>query len=138
MSATSNGHVDDIEIYIPSWVYESVVREKGKPQILTLNPDYFLISQGLGRMVYRLARRAAGRTQARYSIAEVHKRSGSPQAVPQFAQILRKLVAHSKLFPLPDYDLDLIEGKNGELLWMRYRGEGAKLAAGKAPLPLLG
>ncbi|EJN16272.1 Replication initiator protein A [Bradyrhizobium sp. YR681] len=137
VSATSNGHVDDIEIYIPSWVYESVVREKGKPQILTLNPDYFLISQGLGRMVYRLARRAAGRTEARYSIIEVHKRSGSPQALPQFAQILRKLVAHSKMFPLPDYDLDLIAGQSGELLWMRYRGEGAKLGKAKAPLPLL-
>nr|WP_244422923.1 replication initiator protein A [Bradyrhizobium sp. ORS 278] len=138
VSATSTGHVDDIEIYIPSWVYESVVREKGTPQILTLNPDYFLISQGLGRMVYRLARRAAGRTEARYSILEVHKRSGSPQALPQFAQILRKLVAHCKMFPLPDYDIDLIEGQSGELLWMRYRGEGTKAPKAKASIPLLG
>jgi plasmid replication initiation protein len=125
VSETANGHVDEIEIYIPVWVYDAVVREKGTPQILTLNPDYFLISQGLGRVVYRLARRAAAKDEARYSIAEVHKRSGSPQALPQFAQMLRQLVASTKIFPLPDYDLDLIEGQSGQLLRMRYRGEGA-------------
>ena len=128
VSETTNGHVDEIEIYIPVWVYDAVVREKGTPQILTLNPDYFLISQGLGRVVYRLARRAAAKAEARYSIAEVHKRSGSPQALPQFAQMLRQLVASTKIFPLPDYDLDLIEGQSGQLLRMRYRGEGAATA----------
>lgn len=124
VSATANGHIDHVEIYIPTWVYDTVVREKGVPQILTLNPDYFLISLGLGRMVYRLARRAAGRNEARYSITEIHKRSGSPQALPQFTQMLKQLVAHSKLVPFPDYDLDLIEGQSGQLLRMHYRGEG--------------
>ena len=103
------------------------MREKGTPQIQTLTPDYFLISQGLGRVVYRLARRAAAKAEARYSIPEVHKRSGSPQALPQFAQMLRQLVASTKIFPFPDYDLDLIDGQSGQLLRMRYRGEGAAL-----------
>jgi len=123
VSQTSNGHIDHVEIYIPSWVYDSVVREKGAPQILTLNPDYFLISLGLGRMVYRLARRAAGRGEARYSIEEVHKRSGSPQALPQFTQMLKQLVANSNTVPFPDYDLKLVEGRNGQLLHMLFRGE---------------
>jgi plasmid replication initiation protein len=123
VSQTSNGHIDHVEIYIPSYVYDSVVREKGAPQILTLNPDYFLISLGLGRMVYRLARRAAGRGEARYSIEEVHKRSGSPQALPQFTQMLKQLVANSNTVPFPDYDLRLVEGRNGQLLHMLFRGE---------------
>ncbi|OPH84350.1 replication initiator protein A [Nitrobacter vulgaris] len=125
VSSTANGHIDHVEINIPTWVYDSVVREKGTPQILTLNPDYFLITLGLGRVVYRLARRAAGRTEARYSIGEIHKRSGSPQALPQFTQMLKQLVAHSKMFPFPDYDLDFIDGQRGQLLRMRFRGEGA-------------
>lgn len=125
VSETATGHIDQVEIFIPMWVYDLVVRGKGAPQILTLNPDYFLISQGLGRMVYRLARRAAGRSEARYSIAEVHKRSGSPQALPQFTQVLKQLVANTKVFPLPDYDLDFVGGRNSQLLRMRYRGEGA-------------
>jgi plasmid replication initiation protein len=137
VSETVNGHVDQIEIHIPMWVYDMVVREKGTPQILTLNPDYFLISQGLGRMIYRLARRAAAKDEARYSIAEVHKRSGSPQALPQFAQMLRQLVASTKMFPFPDYDLDLVDGQSSKLLRMRYRGEGAvRPEPASAALPL--
>lgn len=123
LSETAGGKVDEIEIHIPMWVYDMVVREKGAPQILTLNPDYFLISQGLGRMIYRLARRAAAKGEARYSLSEVHKRSGSQQALPQFSQTLRQLVASSKMFPFPDYDLDLVEGQSGVLLRMRFRGE---------------
>lgn len=139
VSQTSTGYIDGVEIYIPSWVYDSVVREKGAPQILTLNPDYFLISLGLGRMVYRLARRAAGRGEARYSIAELHKRSGSPQGLPQFTQMLKQLVTHSEAVQFPDYDLSLVEGKRGPLLWMRYRGEVVTVAATDAePLPLVG
>jgi plasmid replication initiation protein len=133
VSATANGLIDHVEIYIPTWVYETVVREKGVPQILTLNPDYFLISLGLGRMVYRLARRAAGKTEARYSIGEVHKRSGSPQALPQFTQMLRQLVSHSKVVPFPDYDLDLVDGQSGQLLRMRYRGDETALPIADTP-----
>lgn len=125
VSETTSGHVDEVEIYIPTWVYESVVREKGAPQILTLNPDYFLIRQGIGRIIYRLARRAAGKTEARYTLREVHKRSGSLQALPQFAQMLRQLVDSTKMFPLPDYDLELLEGQREPLLRMSYRGEKA-------------
>lgn len=138
VSQTSNGHIDHVEIYIPSWVYDSVVREKGAPQILTLNPDYFLISLGLGRMVYRLARRAAGRSEARYSIAEVHKRSGSPQALPQFTQMLKQLVANSETVAFPDYDLKLIQGRNGLLLHMRFRSEIEVTAQAPAQLSLAG
>lgn len=136
VSETSNGNIDEIEIYIPTWVYDMVVREKGAPQILTLNPDYFLISQGLGRMVYRLARRAAAKAEARYSIEEVHKRSGSPQALPQFSQMLRQLVTSTKMFPFPDYDLDLVDGQSGQLLRMRYRAEAAQRELSPAALPL--
>lgn len=137
VSETANGHVDQIEIHVPMWVYDMVVREKGAPQILTLNPDYFLISQGLGRMIYRLARRAAAKGEARYSVEEVHKRSGSPQALPQFSQMLRQLVASTKMFPFPDYDLDLVEGRNGALLRMRYRAESVSQGRdAQAALPL--
>lgn len=140
VSQTANGNIDGVEIYIPTWVYDSIVREKGTPQILTLNPDYFLISLGLGRMVYRLARRAAGHSEARYSIEELHKRSGSPQGLPQFTQMLKQLVTHSEAVQFPDYDLDLVEGKRGPLLWMRFRGEAVvgSSATDDGLLPLAG
>ena len=136
VSKTKTDHIDEVEIYVPTWVYESVVREKGSPQILTLSRDYFLISQGLGRMIYRLARRAAGKSEAKYGVSQVHKRSGSPQALPQFMQNLRQLVASTKLFPLPDYDVELIPGQQEPLLLMRYRGEGTSKSGIGAAAPL--
>jgi plasmid replication initiation protein len=129
VSKTTSDHVDEVEIYIPTWVYQSVVRREGHPKILTLNPDYFLISQGIGRVIYRLARRAAGKGEAKYRVSEVHRRSGSSQSPPHFLHMLRQLVANTRAFPLPDYDLELIQGQQEPLLRMSYRGERAVLFA---------
>ena len=52
-------------------------------------------------------------------------------------QSIRQLVANSKVFPLPDYDLDLVGGRSSQLLRMRYRVEGASvLKAETAALPM--
>ena len=125
VSTTMTGHVDEVEIEIPAWVYDNVVKEKGHPHILTINPDYFLISQGIGRVIYRLARKAAGRGEARYSLNELHKRSGSMQALPQFRQMVGQFVASTKMFPMPDYDLELTQGQRETILVMTNRGTEA-------------
>jgi plasmid replication initiation protein len=130
VSTTTTGHVDEIEIEIPKWVYDNVVRDKGHPHILTINPDYFLISQGIGRVIYRLARKAAGKGQARYSMNELHKRSGSSQALPQFRQMVGQFVASTKMFPMPDYDLELAEGQREMLLVMTNRETSSLPKAG--------
>ena len=51
-------------------------------------------------------------------------------------QNLRQLVASTKLFPLPDYDVELIAGQHEPLLLMRYRGEGTSKSAVGAAAPL--
>lgn len=121
VSTTSTGHVDEVEIQIPEWVYDNVVRAKGHPHILTINPDYFLISQGIGRVIYRLARKAAGKTTARYSLPELYRRSGTVQAMPQFRQMVQQFVKSTRAFPMPDYDLELSDGLNGTVLIMTLR-----------------
>lgn len=129
ISKTSSGNIDVVEIGVPDWVYNGVVRQKGAPQILTLNPQYFLITQGIGRYIYRLARKAAGKGEARYSLSEIHKRSGSLQALPQFAQKVRQFVAQTQMFPFPDYELVLVAGKREEILVMRARQSDAPLGS---------
>ena len=142
ISKTTTGNIDMVEIGIPDWVYNGVVREKGNPQILTLNPEYFLITQGIGRFIYRLARRAAGKSGvARYGLKELHKRSGSTQGLPQFSFQVRQFVASTRMFPFPDYDLELVPGRREEMLVMRQRKpEEADVplgsGAGKPELPL--
>ena len=138
ISKTASGNIEVVEIGIPDWVYNGVVRQKGAPQILTLNPQYFLISQGIGRYIYRLARKAAGKGEARYGMAEVHKRSGSMQALPQFAHKVRQFVAQTRMFPFPDYELVLVTGRREEVLVMRARELDAPLGGptGLPELPL--
>ncbi|HRD74688.1 MAG TPA: replication initiator protein A, partial [Hyphomicrobiaceae bacterium] len=121
ISKTTSGHVDQVEIAVPDWVYDGVVNTNATPHILTINPDYFLISQSIGKVIYRLARKAAGKTRAEYGLTELHKRSGSSQPKPQFAQMLRRFVASTKLFQFPDYDLELADGLTEPKLVMQYR-----------------
>lgn len=126
VSKTSTGKVDEIEITIPDWVYLSVVKTEKVLPLLTLNPDYFLISSGLGRFIYRLARKAAGKGTATYSVRELHKRSGSPQEFRKFLYDLRELVARTQAFPMPDYELTLSDPRNGPALTMRQRQDGER------------
>jgi plasmid replication initiation protein len=132
ISKTNTGKVDQIEIRVPDWVYLSVVRADKVLPLLTLNPDYFLISSGLGRFIYRLARKAAGRNEARYTARELHKRSGSPQEFRFFLRDLKEFVTRTQAFPMPDYDLVLGQGKDGLVLLMTRRGAVAE--APDAPL----
>jgi hypothetical protein len=123
VSKTSTGKVDEIEIRIPDWIYLSVVRADKVLPLLTLNPDYFLISSGLGRFLYRLARKAAGTGEARYTVRELHKRSGSSQEFRFFLRDLREFIKRTLAFPMPDYDIELHDGKDGWVVQMKRRNE---------------
>ncbi|MAU99196.1 MAG: replication protein [Fulvimarina sp.] len=129
VSKTATGKVDEIEVTIPDWVYFSVVRNDKALPLLTLHEDYFLISSGLGRYIYRIARKAAGKGEARYKVKEVHKRSGSPQEYRFFLRDLKEIVTRTRAFPMPDYELALEEGKEGAILSMKYRAEASTRSA---------
>ncbi|MEY2853174.1 MAG: replication protein [Pseudomonadota bacterium] len=133
VSKTSNGYIDTIEITIPDWIYMSMVRPDKSLSILTIHPDYFLIGPALGRFIYRLARKAAGKGDAHYTVADLHHRSGSSRELRKFAYDLKRLVNTARMFPLPEYDLDLTEGRDGPVLHMRYRTNPPKLSA-EAPI----
>ena len=68
--------------------------------------------------------KAAGKTEATYSLKELYKRSGSTQELRKFSYDLREFVTRTLAFPMPEYDLSLEEGKDGSMLRMRYRNEG--------------
>jgi plasmid replication initiation protein len=121
VSRTTQDRIDQIEIEIPNWVYEGIVKPDGKPSILTLNADYFLINRPIAKFIYRLARKAAGETEARYSLAELHKRSGSKLPPHKFRQAVEEIVNDAQLTPLPDYDLMLEKSERSTVLRMRKR-----------------
>ncbi|WP_204162483.1 replication initiator protein A, partial [Erwinia amylovora] len=73
---------------------------------------------GIGRFLYRLARRAAGKAEARWLFKTIYERSGSAGEFKKFCFTVRKLIGSNDL---PEYDLKEEAGQAGPILVMRYR-----------------
>ena len=121
VSRTTLDRIELVEIDVPSWVYEGVVKPEGAPSILTLNPDYFLIAKPIARFIYRLARKAAGQGEAFYTMTDLHYRSGTKMPLAKFQKAVETIVANAEFDPIPDYDLVLIRGHDDTVLRMRRR-----------------
>jgi len=122
-STTTNdetGKLEFIEIKLADWMYREVTEGK-TPDVLTVHPDYFLIESGIGRFLYRLARRAAGQTCATWSFRTLYERSGSTSQFFEFSRMLRGLI---KANHLPEYELIETKGKTGPMLSMVHRSMG--------------
>ncbi|HBP0933382.1 TPA: replication initiator protein A [Pseudomonas aeruginosa] len=117
LSRTDTKRISSVEIEAPEWIYREVVDGK-RPEVLTVHPDYFLIEPGIGRYLYRLARRAAGRTEAKWSFATIYERSGSTGTLKKFTENLRKIITANDL---PEYTLTEEPGQSGPQLIMRHR-----------------
>lgn len=112
------GNPEHIEIELSNWMYREVVEGKD-PDVLSVHPDYFLINPGIARYVYRLARRAAGKSQAKWSFKTIYEHSGSAGPIGTFAFKLRSLI---KSKDMPEYELTEEKGQTGPMLVMTYRG----------------
>lgn len=117
VSRTDTGRIGRLEITIPDWIYEAV-EQHDDPEVLTVNPDYFLLNKGIARFIYRLARKAAGRSDATYAFRSIYMRSGSTREFRKFAHELRRLI---KANTLPDYHLAETKGKDGPMLVINNR-----------------
>jgi len=101
-------------ITVSRWTWEGVVRHR---DVLAIPPAYFSITGGLGRWLYRLVRRGAGKQPHgwRWTYRYLHQRSGSPQSFGAFARALRRVITANNL---PGYWVEEVEGQRGDaLLW---------------------
>jgi len=117
VSRTDNGKIAAVEIEAPRWLHQEITEGK-RPEVLTVHPDYFLIEPGIGRFIYRQARRAAGKNQAVWAFQTLYERSGSAGTLKKFTFTLRKLIEANDL---PEYHLEEDQGQNGPLLVMTNR-----------------
>lgn len=117
ISQTDTGKIAAVEIEAPRWLYKEVTEGK-RPDVLTVHPDYFLIEPGIGRFVYRLARRAAGKQEACWAFQTVYERSGSAGSFKEFCRLLRRIIMANDL---PEYLLHEEAGQAGPLLRMTHR-----------------
>ncbi|MBS1079027.1 replication initiator protein A [Gluconobacter kondonii] len=126
---SDTGKPEYIEIELADWMHREITDGKN-PEVLTVHPDYFLIDPGIGRFVYRLARRAAGKTEAKWSFQTIYDRSGSSGTLKKFTENLRKIINSNNL---PEYSIDEELGNSGPLLVMTYRNSSARMEDNASP-----
>jgi plasmid replication initiation protein len=95
---------------LPDWLYDGIVMEGG---VLTIHEDYFLLTGGIERWLYRVARKHAGQQQFgwQFTMRQLHEKSGSASRLSDFAIDVRKIV---ELDSLPEYTAALHKNEEGE------------------------
>jgi plasmid replication initiation protein len=95
---------------IADWLYQGIM-EGGL--ILSIHEDYFLLTGGLERWLYRVARKHAGAQETgwQFTMRQLYEKSGSAARFSDFAIDIRKIVHADKL---PEYALELRRNGEGE------------------------
>src|SRR3569832_1785721 len=99
--ADGQGRPLGIELILPDWFYAGVLEES---LVLTIDANYFRLTGGIERWLYRLVRKHGGwqRDGWRFDFPQLHRKSGSLARFTDFAYDLRCIVARQ---PLPGYTL---------------------------------
>lgn len=111
-----------MEMTIPNWLYRGVLARGGA---LAIHQDYFQLTGGLDRWLYRVARKHAGNQEQGFGISlpTLYEKSGVVSRYRQFKYDLKKVVDDDQL---PDYRLEWIEeGPQGEPAVFMIRREKA-------------
>jgi plasmid replication initiation protein len=108
-TADANGRTLGIELILPDWFYSGVLDDA---LILTIDRQYFALTGGLERWLYRIVRKHGGRQQHGWSFdfAYLHAKSGSLSPLKHFAYDIRDIVRRQ---PLPGYSLTIERTPSG-------------------------
>jgi plasmid replication initiation protein len=103
-----SGETIGMTMTLPDWLFQGIVMKGG---VLTIHEDYFLLTGGIERWLYRVARKHAGHQETgwQFTMRQLHEKSGSSSRVSDFALDVRKVV---ELNSLPEYSATI--HKNGE------------------------
>lgn len=99
-----------ISITLSDWVYQGVVTDKA---LLTMHQDYFLLTGGMERALYRAARKHAGDQPQGWTcrISVLHEKTGSDSPLKQFTYLIKRAVAKDAL---PEYTMALTKTADGQ------------------------
>ena len=117
------------EIELPPWLYNAILRQR---EILAVHPDYFKLTGGLERWLYRLARKAvpdkAEVPAIPFRMDTLYERSGVIEPKRNFARRIRKMAGSQ---PLPEYGLRIDrDGKNELVTLYRDRSKAPRVPRG--------
>ncbi len=119
-----------LRITLSNWVYEGIISEKS---VLTMHPDYFQLSGGLERALYRIARKHAGDQETGWTcrVNLLHDKTGSDSAPKEFSRMLRKIIENNDL---PEYDLSFVTAGDGSQAVHFIRRSAAERAQARAEI----
>lgn len=128
---TLAGRMTSISITVSDWFLRSIQAEA----IVTIDPDYFLLTSGVARRVYELLRKHLGRQPCFViSLSRLQQKCGSARNLRQFKHDLRKVVGMS-----PTRLLDLWAYQDGQSLFAfpneLAAQERARSTRAKSPSP---
>jgi plasmid replication initiation protein len=108
----AHGRADGIDLIVPDWFYKAVLDDA---LVLTIDREYFKLTGGLERWLYRIARKHAGRQRAgwRFDFRHLYDKSASLSPFKRFAFELRDIARRQ---PLPGYRLDVERDRGGHEL----------------------
>ena len=118
-------------ITLAEWLYEGIVEEGG---ILSIHEDYFLLTGGIERWLYRVARKHAGRQETgwQFTMKQLWEKSGSSARPADFAIDVRKIVAADDL---PEYTLSIRRNGEGEEIVSMVRRSVLDVADDRYEMP---
>ena len=110
--ATRSGRVEGMEFVLPEWLYQGIVDRR---LVLAIDPDYFALTGGIERWLYRVARKHAGRQSDGwwFELRHLHAKSGSLARYSDFAIDVRAI---AKRQPFPGYRIAIECGSDAEEL----------------------
>lgn len=102
--ADGQGRALGIELILPDWFYAGVLHDN---LVLTIDANYFKLTGGIERWLYRLVRKHGGwQTEGwRFDFPYLHRKSGSLARFSDFAGDLRRIAARQSL---PGYTLSVL------------------------------
>lgn len=105
-----SGEPTGMTLTLPDWLYDGIVERGG---VLTIHEDYFLLTGGIERWLYRVVRKHAGRQQTGWSFTmrQLHDKSGSAARFSDFAIDIRRAI---KANQLPEYEVSLDRNTDGD------------------------
>ncbi len=121
------GRALGIELILPDWFYAGVFEAS---LVLTIDANYFRLTGGIERWLYRLVRKHGGwqREGWRFDFPHLHRKSGSLARFTDFAYDLRRIAARQSL---PGYTLAVLRPRHGpEVLTFRAVPSTAPLRPG--------
>jgi len=117
------------EIELPPWLFNAILRQR---EILAVHPDYFELTGGIERWLYRLARKAvpdkADYPAISFRMETLFTRSGLSGRLRDFRVRLERVVTHQ---PLPEYDVVINRDRGHELVsFIRNKAKPPRLPRG--------